>query len=533
MLAQEEEKRGSDEDSDEASNEEDENTQPPKKTNTLSENLLSYKDILKTLLINSLPIFLSLFAVHADKAYALYLLKHKNSDKELIAASGVGAAWLSVLGTHLFTSLNLGLTTKTSQAFGAKKLRLVGLYLHRAFIINLCLLVPSIIILIISDRVFIMLGVATEIVDLTYKYLLYCIPGLFTFLIYNTLVSTLYGCGMFKIPSLIQVTSALLYLMAAYLFIDVFDLELRGQAICYNIMWTFSTILLISYFWKHRPLKEIFFWPIKESYKEIWDLFKYEIVIGSMNWFDSIAAEILSIFTATLNVAHIAAYSISKSIYKITNPIASSIGTTSMSFAGNAIGSNNKENASRFIIMALRIGLFCCLIVEFVLWFWKDEILDIFSPDSETFSVSQLVLGVYILKYPGDAFQKILGNALKAIGKEKAGSLIITLSNYVVGVPVAYLTCFKMKLGAEGIAIGAAAAVYVKAFLFGLVYWKTNLDHQIKKVSVALEEKDQKIEQFNESEIELVLNRRRGRSQTALDLEDNVINQEDAEQQPS
>ena len=75
-----------------------------------------------------------------------------------LAAAGLGQSWLNVMCFHILVGTNGAQETLTSQAFGAGKLRLCGVYLNRGRMINTAIFIGSVIILCFSKQILGWLG---------------------------------------------------------------------------------------------------------------------------------------------------------------------------------------------------------------------------------------------------------------------------------------------------------------------------------------------------------------------------------------
>lgn len=106
------------------------------------------------------------------------------------------------------------------------------------------------------------------------------------------------------------------------------------MALSFNVTWLLGSVALILYLKKKNPLPQIFFMPVEESYKEVWEQFKYEVMVGAMSWADFIAAEILSIFTGRLTTDEIAGYTSASTVYRMPAPFIIGLVITSITFIG-------------------------------------------------------------------------------------------------------------------------------------------------------------------------------------------------------
>ena len=80
-----------------------------------------------------------------------------------LAGVGLGTSWLNVLCFSILMGTNAAQETLTSQAWGANKHRLCGVYLNRGRIINTVIFIPQVLVLSFSYEILQWLGQDPEV----------------------------------------------------------------------------------------------------------------------------------------------------------------------------------------------------------------------------------------------------------------------------------------------------------------------------------------------------------------------------------
>jgi len=456
----------------------------------------SYTSIIKKFLKGACPLFLSFAAIFSVSFVGLYFLGSTTNNSDVMGGYGIGNAWLLLVGFSVFLSLCIGLQSRVSQAFGAKKYELIGLYFHRAIIINIIVLIPSMLLLLGSKYIFELLDFNPNSSKYAVIYLLYGAPGSLCFVGYFTLASVLNGCRQYALTGLAQVISSILYIPVSYLLIVQLDLGIIGSGICYTFSWGMSLILLLIFLKIKNPIPQIFFRPRKESFQQISDLLKYEVIVGCMSWADLVYYEVISLFSGNLSSDEQAGYTIAGTVYKVTYPVLVALSFTTLILAGNSMGAKDKQKTRRIIKVSLWAGIINTLIFE-ILFLWTKKIfINIYSPNSGSFDYALGCLNILLLELPIDTTQTIMASGVKAIGQEKMGAGLVAISDLLLGIPVAYFCCKVFGLGIIGIPLGSFAAVTGKFLIFSYIFARTDLEKQILSVSVALKQK--KSEEIND-----------------------------------
>ena len=452
----------------------------------------SYRFIFKTLFLSTVPVALTNITMYLNESVVFHFLKLRG-DSQMLGAYGLGASLMSVVSMAIFFGMNTGLTSRASQAFGAQNYRLVGLLFHRALLINMLIFIPCACIFYWSDVICIALKYEEQTSYYIQELLSLSIPAWFFLLIFHTLAAYLSACKIYTITASIKLMASILFWISTYITIDRLGMSMEGIAISYSIMHTFSILCLLTYiiFWK--PTKNTWFWFCRDSFRELWSLFKYEALVGSMVYLEWIAYEMIYLFAGTLATVQYTALSIANANIGLVYAIPTSLADTVLSLLGNAVGERNEQKARRYLKAGVLFSIIILLIIELFYIFLSHWVIKFYVDDVPTINQAVEYLHVYILQMPGDFVQLILASGLRALGKENVGTLLMLVCFYGLGLPLAYTFCHVLGYEGVGLILGPLVNVYV--ILFGLIVIYCKLDWK-KQVQIVADEVEREEEEM-------------------------------------
>jgi len=451
-----------------------------------------FKEALKILILNSLPLIMIYFILFSIRNLSLHLIKEKN-DERLSTAVGLANTILNVVGLSIFISLNTGLTSCSAQAFGAKNYQLVGFYLHRGFIINLICLIPGFSVLYFCDKIAFLLGFDEQTSLYTQQITSYCIPGIFFLMIYHTLSAYLNGCDIFVAPAIALVVSAIMFWTSSYYLFVVAKLDILGIALSFNTMQFVAAALLFFYIKYSNPVPGSFFWLKRQSFQDLWQLFKYEFFVGSMIFLKAISSEIIYLFAGNLTLVEVSSLTIVYTNLQSWSAMPISIADIVLTFMGNAMGEGNIQKAKQFLKAGAISSVVVAVFVQLYYLAYARQTASFYINNEEIVSECVKIFGVYLLYYPADFLQQILSSGLRAIGLEKYGSVMFVVVFYVIAIPLSYFICFIMGIGVMGLVIGPMVSSCILCIwllvAFARIDWKAqirDIQNRLRKDDIAL-----------------------------------------------
>ena len=97
--------------------------------------------------------------------------------------------------------------------------------------------------------------------------------------------------------------------------------------------------------------------------------------------------------------------------------------------------------------------------------------LRIFSDDASVLRAGSTVLLIYAICQPFDGIQTVATGALRGLGETRIPMLVNLAGHWVIGLPVAYVLCFRYDLGVEGLWTGLTLGLMLIGSVL-LVVWR-------------------------------------------------------------
>jgi len=453
--------------------------------------LQSYGKIFTSLLSSSIPSIFYLVSMLFIVATTLHFVG-KSDDTALYNGTALGNSTLYCLSMYLIISLNMGFTAIASQAYGSGLHKLVGLYLHRNIIINLGLTSLVYILLYFSYNMFISIGIEEDIARVASYYLRYSPFLTFGMILYDNLKCYLYAHDIYTPQFFMQIVLAIIHWFSCDYFINSMQLGIKGVTIVMTLSSCLGNLFMMVYFTVSNPDERSWFCLRKESFQELFALFKRELPIAAMVYFEWIVFHILVFMASYLGKQDMAAFvtlSNAQSLLYVV-PLGLSISVTTL--VGNAVGEKNHEKTMRMIKASVFTGLIVLSSMTVIFYFYRHLISYFYVHDPQILASLDKLYDVYIFAMPADFLQCILGGVIKGIGMEKAGSASFLIIFYLIGLPCSYLFCFVWGYEAVGLWIGMTIALYILVLVFVIIVYKADLGRQILMVEERLTIDNQK-----------------------------------------
>ena len=420
------------------------------------------------------------------------------NDTEIFDGVGFGTAWIALTNTAVIVSLNIGFLAIASQAYGNNNNELVGLSYHRAIIIAIMVFIPCSLFIIFSKNIIIMLNVSPSIAHYATDYMISLLPAIFIFIFIDTTKNFLFAQNHFFVPAIIQLIVSLIHPFWCELFLALFDIGF------YSISWAFviTQALNLGILMAYTHIKELgggcWFWFNKKSFEKIGTQFIKEFFIGSLLYLDLFAYECCLIIAGSLSELEIAAQIIFFTFQEIIYSIPYGFAVAFNTHLANSVGKGAKEEIIQFIKAGLISFMIIVIITELIFYFLIEDFVILYTSQSEIQSLIKRTCHIFMFFIPFDYLQLLFSAVLRAIGKERIGTLIFVIAFYGIGLPISYLLAITLELSIPGLWIGVGTGASILVVEQLLVFRGVNLEKQIMAI---IKEMDDDQETYKEFEL--------------------------------
>ncbi|KAJ3377318.1 hypothetical protein HDU92_008436 [Lobulomyces angularis] len=207
------------------------------------------------------------------------------------------------------------------------------------------------------------------------------------------------------------------------------------------------------------------------------------------------AFEIISVASGWIGEAELAAQSIVLSSCVCLELISLGIAIGATTSIGNSLGSNLPSVSKIFAISALMVGSIFSLFNSSIFLLAKDFWGWLWTNEQSVVSIVASIMPVAAIFQFCDGFNVVGAGILRGCGHQDVGALLNIVAFYVVGVPVAMLTAFKLNWGLFGLWAGLGSGLVIVSIF--QIYW-------ILKIDWKLEAQKAQYGECNESSIETI-----------------------------
>lgn len=159
-----------------------------------------------------------------------------------------------------------------------------------------------------------------------------------------------------------------------------------------------------------------------------------------------------------------------------------SLTDTTLTYMGNAMGDRDYKKARVFLKASLSITVVGIIIIELIYGLFARGIISFYLNDPKAIEVGVNLLRLFTLIWPPDCSQMILGAGIRAIGKEKVGSMTVLICFYAIGLPIAIILGLHTDLRVYGLILGEVSGYYCILLTYMFVYWNLNWKELAKTI---------------------------------------------------
>ena len=190
--------------------------------------------------------------------------------------------------------------------------------------------------------------------------------------------------------------------------------------------------------------------------------------------FEGAVFALVSVFAAHLDETSLAAHSIAINVVSTTYMVPLGISSAAAVRVGQAIGAGDRRGAAVRGWTAILLGALFMGGAAVALGTVPGWIVRIYTSDAGVIAAGAVLLRIAALFQLFDGLQTVSTGALRGLGDTRTPMLVHLGGYWGVGLPVAYLLCFRFGWGAAGIWVGLSAALMlIGSALVAAWRWRT------------------------------------------------------------
>ncbi len=355
------------------------------------------------------------------------------------ALAAVGASTPVVfMTTALVTGIGIGASVVISQYFGAKKTENIQLTADTLFIflIGFGALI-TIAGLFFSDDILRLMQLPEEALPMGTEYLTVYLSGSILLFGYNSVAAILRGIGDSKTPLFFLIVASLLNVGLDFLFILVFDWEVRGAAWATVISQGVS--FLLSVWWVNRTnnLLKLKLLNLKFDKKIFRQCLNMGLPTGLQQTCVAVGMMVLMSIVNEFGTIITASYTAAQRIDSLVALPVMNLAAALTTFAGQNMGAGNIYRIKRGLKCTLLMVFITCLILNSLIIIFGSNIMKLFSQDPSVIEIGSKCLIVLNSFYIIFGTMFILNGLLRGVGATIFPMLTTLVALWFVRVPAA------------------------------------------------------------------------------------------------
>ena len=445
--------------------------------------------------------------------------KYTQTTEELDAVA-LGTMYLNITGLSVGMGLATAMDTLCTQAYGAKKPKLLGIYFQRGLWILSIALIPITIISLLSGSILKMLGQNEEVSVKAGHFVtlsILCLPSLY---VYELLRKMLQAMNIMMPMLFVAAASNIFNIGFCYYLVSETSLGYKGAAVARSVSCVFMPLCLLVYIkisnafetiwdgtqrflaqlekFKRKTLtqqhtlnntqKHVLGWDFAESVKD----WKNWIQIGMggalsmcLEWW---AFEILGLLAGLLPEAttEIGANAIMFNTTAVTYMFYLGVAIASTVRVGNGLGSGNQKAVRRSAFASLVINTVIGISLGAIVYFCRDSLPRVFTTDDSIRDRTSDTLWILALYQVLDATNGACRGILQGAGEQSVAAIICFVAYYLIGIPLGLILTFTFKSSAlhhklSGLWVGVSLGLFVSLALSLLHMSRLDLNSLVER----------------------------------------------------
>ncbi|KAE8675021.1 FRIGIDA-like protein 4a-like [Hibiscus syriacus] len=438
----------------------------------------------KSLFSLAFPIALTGLILYSRSMVSMVFLG-RLGDVEL-AAGSLAIAFANITGYSVLFGLALGMEPLCSQAFGARRTKLLSLTLHRYVVF---LLFTSVLISVFwmnMFNIFVYLRQDPNITRIGQKYLLFSLPDLFTNSLVHPIRIYLRAQGFTHPLTFATLIATILHLPINLILVSHFNFGVAGVAASACISNFFVLVSLVVYVWYsgiHEPTWEKPSLECFTGWKPLLNLAAPSCLSVCLEWW---WYEIMIVLCGILAnpKATVASMGILIQTTSLIYVFPSSLSFAVSTRVGNALGENRPYTARLSAVVAVflsaMMGISASTFASAMRAMWAM----MFTSDSEILRLTSIALPILGLCELGNCPQTVGCGVLRGSARPSTAANVNLGAFYLVGMPVAVGLGFYLRVGFSGLWLGLLSAQVCCAGLMLCVVGSTDWELQANRAQM-------------------------------------------------
>ncbi|CAH1435008.1 unnamed protein product [Lactuca virosa] len=400
-----------------------------------------------------------------------------------LAGGSLSIGFANITGYSVISGLAMGMEPICGQAYGAKQMKLLGITLQRTVLLLLSTSLPISFLWFNMKNILLWCGQDEEISSAAHTFIIFAIPDLFLLSLLHPLRVYLRAQNIILPLTYCSAVSVLVHVPLNFLLVGYFKMGISGVAIAMVLTNLNLLFLLITFVYFSGVYRDSWVAPSSDCLRGWSSLLALAIptcvsVCLEWWWYELMIMMCGLLVNPKATVASMGILIQTTSLVYVF-PSALSLGVSTR--VGNELGANRPAKAR----ISMIVSLFCAMVLGLMAMAFTTLMRHkwgrFFTNDSEILELTSIALPIIGLCELGNCPQTTGCGVLRGSARPTIGANINLGSFYLVGMPVAIIMGFVLKMGFPGLWLGLLAAQGTCALLMLYVLCKTDWILQVER----------------------------------------------------
>ncbi|KAI3960763.1 hypothetical protein MKW92_014210 [Papaver armeniacum] len=400
-----------------------------------------------------------------------------------LAGGSLAIGFANITGYSVISGLAMGMEPICGQAFGAKQKKILGLTSQRTVLLLLTTSIPISFMWVNMKRILLWCGQDEEISSVAHVFILFSIPDLFFLSLLHPLRIYLRTQSITLPISFCSAISVIIHIPLNYLLVIHLKMGIAGVALA--MVWTNLNlfILLAAFIFFSGVYKDSWVAPSMDCLRGWSSLLSLAIptcisVCLEWWWYEFMILLCGLLVNPKATIASMGILIQTTSLVYVF-PSALSLGVSTR--VGNELGANRPGKARISMIVSLACAVVLGLGAMTFTVLMRHRWGRLFTNDAEILEITAMALPIVGLCELGNCPQTTGCGVLRGSARPSTGANINLSSFYLIGMPVAIVMGFVIKMGFTGLWLGLLAAQGSCALIMLYVLLTTDWSVQVQR----------------------------------------------------
>ncbi|XP_021746492.1 protein DETOXIFICATION 29-like [Chenopodium quinoa] len=427
-----------------------------------------------------------------------------------LAAFSVENSVIAGFSFGLLFGMGSALETLCGQAYGAKQLNMLGVYLQRSWVILFTTALILSPLYIFATPLLLLIGETPAISRAAGKVATWMIPQLFAYATVFPIIKFLQAQRKVMTMAAITGVALLLHSFFSWLLVIKLGWGLPGGTAVLDSSWWFIVLAELAYIFSGRcgEAWSGFSW---KAFNDLWGFVRLSVASAVMLCLETWYFMALILFAGYLENAEISvgALSVCMNILGWTMMVALGFNAAVSVRVSNELGAARPRMAKFSVLVSVLTSFLFGLIMATVLLIFRKDYPAVFSSSNEVQELVTELTPILAISIIINNFQPVLSGVAIGAGWQALVAYINIACYYILGIPLGLTLGYVVGLGVKGIWFGMLAGTCAQTIILFLIVYKTNWDKEasiagerIKKWGDSIKEEKRKMLRDDHSRLE-------------------------------